>query len=161
MMSCCVLSDSWGETNLKRFLSSLSILCSRSSLSRRLLSLSAARDSWCCLYDEVSKPPRAGLNAKRERTNVMSDWIVFLIEVFALQIGSGLLLINHLKTKCSALAVEKSICQPVNRFGVWCGGCWTSEAMDGWCRSLVPARVWRAVGTDSVKEGENKCFGLL
>ena len=52
------------ETNLKRFLSSLSILCSRSSLSKRLRSLSAARDSWCCLYEDVSKPPKAGLKEK-------------------------------------------------------------------------------------------------
>lgn len=49
------------KTCLCLFLSSLSILCNLSSLSTRRRSRSAARDSWCCRYEEDSRPPRAGL----------------------------------------------------------------------------------------------------
>lgn len=60
------MNKSGKGTNLKRVLSSRSILCNLSSLSRRLRSRSADRDSWCCLYDEASKPPRASLQHGRD-----------------------------------------------------------------------------------------------
>lgn len=59
-----VLSNRQGDTDFNRFFSSLSILCRRSSLSSRLFSLSTARDSWCCLYEDVSKLPTAVLLVK-------------------------------------------------------------------------------------------------
>lgn len=51
------------QTCLCLFLSSRSILCNLSSLSTRRRSRSAARDSWCCRYEEDRRPPRAGLKA--------------------------------------------------------------------------------------------------
>lgn len=49
---------------LNLFLSSRSILCNLSSLSCRRLSLSAAKDSWCCLKDDVRRPLSDDLKIK-------------------------------------------------------------------------------------------------
>lgn len=51
---CSSLLSKYSRLNL--FLSSRSILCNLSSLSCRRLSLSAAKDSWCCLKDDVRRP---------------------------------------------------------------------------------------------------------
>lgn len=60
-------SDSEYGSYLNLFLSSRSIRCNLSSLSWRRLSLSAAKDSWCCLKDDVRRPPKAGLQKKEIR----------------------------------------------------------------------------------------------
>ena len=51
-------------------------------------------------------------------------------------------------------------CRPV-RFGVWCGGRWTGEAMGGWCGRLVPAGIRSAIGIDSVKRREQQMLCSL
>lgn len=52
---CSSLLSRYSRLNL--FLSSRSILCSLSSLSCRLRSLSAASDSWCCRKEDVRRLP--------------------------------------------------------------------------------------------------------
>lgn len=52
------------SSHLCLFLSSLSILCSLSSLSTRRRCRSVARDSWCWRYEDDRRPPRAGLKGQ-------------------------------------------------------------------------------------------------
>lgn len=60
LISICVKKKPQ-SSHLCLFLSSLSILCSLSSLSTRRRCRSAASDSWCCRYEDDRRPPRAGL----------------------------------------------------------------------------------------------------